>query len=203
MYVALLGDSTFDNAMYVPNSEPAVRMQVRHKTQSEFGKKAQVTLLAQDGACVRHVHDQISRLPDGITHTLLSVGGNDGLRFMGEMYYKKTGVDQMADKIRSQFHKTYQSVVQRLVEKDLQPSLFTIYSGNFTSLAYNKIVDELLPVMNEVIREAGQNHGLPLVELDNLMEPEDYANKIEPGVSGGEKIAGAAVRALQVTTQTK
>ena len=64
----------FDNAAYVAGAPDVVR-QVRQRL--PVGIKA--TLAAVDGSTTRDVHQQLRRMPDDVTHLVLSVGGNDAL----------------------------------------------------------------------------------------------------------------------------
>jgi hypothetical protein len=73
-HIVLLGDSIFDNALYVPG-EPPVIAQVK----SLLPKGGKATLLAKDGAIVADVSEQIAGIPSGSSHLVLSVGGNDAL----------------------------------------------------------------------------------------------------------------------------
>ena len=71
-HVVLLGDSIFDNAIYVPNELPVIE-QLRQVLPA--GSSA--TLCATDGAQTANVAAQIARIPADATHLIVSVGGND------------------------------------------------------------------------------------------------------------------------------
>jgi hypothetical protein len=73
-HVVLLGDSIFDNALYVPDRPPVIE-QVRRGLPT--GWKA--TLLAVDGHTVEHISTQLPRIPTDATHLVLSIGGNNAL----------------------------------------------------------------------------------------------------------------------------
>src|SRR5262245_6599015 len=77
-HVVMLGDSIFDNAVYVPD-RPAVIEQVRRGLPN--GWKA--TLVAVDGHMVEDIPTQLKRIPTDATHLVLSVGGNDALTASG------------------------------------------------------------------------------------------------------------------------
>ena len=74
-HVVLLGDSIFDNGVYVPGG-PAVIEQLR----SQLPRGWRATLLAIDGAVVEEVASQLARLPDDASHLVISAGGNDALQ---------------------------------------------------------------------------------------------------------------------------
>ena len=73
-HIVLLGDSIFDNAVYVPGG-PSVIEHVRRVLPRNW----EATLLAVDGATISSVERQLTRMPDGASHLVLSVGGNDAL----------------------------------------------------------------------------------------------------------------------------
>jgi len=72
VHIALLGDSIFDNGLYVPD-EPAVIDQLR----SILPSGANATVLAVDGSVTADVVKQLKLIPDDVTHVVISSGGND------------------------------------------------------------------------------------------------------------------------------
>ncbi len=70
--LVLLGDSIFDNAVYVAGG-PAGIDQVRQNLPTGW----QASLLAVDGDTSTDAPQQIQGLPSDATHLVLSVGGND------------------------------------------------------------------------------------------------------------------------------
>lgn len=77
-HVVLLGDSVFDNSVYVGGA-PDVVQQLRTVLPDVW----QATLLAVDGHVIADVSRQLGRLPNSATHLVVSVGGNDALRASG------------------------------------------------------------------------------------------------------------------------
>ena len=67
--ITLLGDSIFDNAVYVPG-EPCVADQLQELMPTDVG----VQLLAVDGDSVKQVKTQLEQVPRGATHLFVSVG---------------------------------------------------------------------------------------------------------------------------------
>jgi hypothetical protein len=70
-HVVLLGDSVFDNKVYV-GSEPSVSEHL-----AAIEPEWEVTLLAVDGDTISGVRDQLIGLPSGVSHLVVSAGGND------------------------------------------------------------------------------------------------------------------------------
>jgi hypothetical protein len=73
-HIVLLGDSIFDNAVYV-NGGPDVIKQLRSILPQDW----QASLLAVDGSVTTDVITQIPLIPASATHLTVSAGGNDGL----------------------------------------------------------------------------------------------------------------------------
>lgn len=67
-HLALLGDSIFDNARYVPEAA-AVIDHLSAMLPAGFSS----TLVAHDGDVVANIEEQLLRLPNEITHIALSV----------------------------------------------------------------------------------------------------------------------------------
>ncbi len=72
--VVLLGDSIFDNGVYVAGG-PDVRQQLEERLPQGW----ESTLLAVDGDVTSDVYVQVERLPSRATHLVISTGGNDAL----------------------------------------------------------------------------------------------------------------------------
>ena len=76
IHLLMLGDSVFDNGVYVPG-QPDVSAQVESHLERSF-KSSKLTFHARDGAVMSDVkNQQIKNIPEDITHIALSIGGND------------------------------------------------------------------------------------------------------------------------------
>jgi lysophospholipase L1-like esterase len=188
-HIILLGDSIFDNGVYVPG-HPDVVKQLRAVLPE--GWKA--SLLAVDGAVTRSVAAQVARLPSDATHLVVSVGGNDALgeshilgaavRLVGE------GVALLAE-AQERFARNYADMLQTVLAVGLPTALCTIYDTP-TSAPNQRIIRIALAIFNDVITRAAFSQGLPLVDLRLVCsEDDDYANPIEPSAKGGAKMAAA------------
>ncbi len=202
-HVVLLGDSVFDNGVYVEPGEPDVVQQLRE----ELPDEDEATLLAFDGHVTWDVPDQLNELPDSATHLVLSVGGNDGLRYLAELQEVLVGAGSPMElmmtlgAIKRSFAHDYRATIESIAAHDLPTCLFTIYSGSFAEHgepALQQVVDTVLPLFNDVIYEQAMDHGFPVVVLDCLFDdPNDYANAIEPSAQGGRKIARTISRIVE------
>lgn len=139
---------------------------------------------------------QLEQLPSSATHLFLSVGGNDGLRYLDSIGYLDREVGSFSEAIQKlqaiqqDFRESYRSVVQEVLSAGLPTDLCMVNNGNFQERGIQGLLDTILPVVNDVIIEVATGEGLPLIDLGRtLTEPDlDYANPIEPAAHGGEKI---------------
>jgi lysophospholipase L1-like esterase len=199
-HVALLGDSIFDNGVYVPG-EPDVARQLQDALPDGW----QVTLLAVDGAVTSGVERQLGRLPSGASHLVVSVGGNDALgeshlltrpcRTIGE------GVARLAE-AQASFAARYHAMVEAVLARGLPTALCTIYDANYPPPQRTVIV-AALALFNDVITRAAFSRALPLIDLRLICsESADYANPIEPSARGGARIAAAIARLVTTSDES-
>jgi lysophospholipase L1-like esterase len=188
-HVVLLGDSIFDNAVYVPGGPDVVR-QLRQALPPDW----RATLLAVDGAVVDGVGRQLGRLPDDASLLVVSAGGNDAL---GEAHLLRQGARTVGDAVgllaaaQQEFARRYEAMVEAVTGRGLPAALCTIYDANFPA-PEGTVIRAALALFNDAITRAAFARGLPLIDLRLICDrPEDYANPIEPSVRGGEKIAAA------------
>ena len=194
-HVVLLGDSIFDNGVYVPG-EPDVVKQLRAALPD--GWKA--TLCAVDGAVTRSVPRQLSRVPADATHLVISAGGNDAL---GESHLLGASVRTVAEAVtvlgeaQERFARNYAEMLRSVLALGLRAAVCTIYDTP-TTAPNQRVIRSALALFNDLITRAAFREALPVIDLRLICsEDEDYANPIEPSAKGGEKIA-AAIAALIV-----
>jgi GDSL-like Lipase/Acylhydrolase family len=195
-HVVLLGDSIFDNAIYVAGATDVVR-QVRQRLPQ--GSKA--TLAAVDGSKSGDVRQQLRHMPADATHLVLSVGGNDAL---GSSDFLTTPVRSTAEAlsgladIAGEFERGYLVMLADVLARGLPTAICTVYYPSFPDAALQKVAVAGLTVFNDCIVRAAFAHGLPLLDLRLICTEEaDYANPIEPSARGGEKIARAIVEYVE------
>ncbi len=195
-HVALLGDSVFDNQRYAGNG-PAVINQVRDALSADYA----VTLLAVDGHTTRDIASQLQRLPNNVTHLVVSVGGNDALaqsRILNRPATQSSEIFLDLAEIREAFARDYNRMLEQLAKLRLPVVLSTIYDPRFEDPKHQQMCVAALGVFNDVITRAAVTRGWPLVDLRVIFsEPGDYANAIEPGNQGGKKLARAIAAALE------
>lgn len=192
-HIVLLGDSIFDNGVYVSGGPDVVR-QVRDVAPRGW----QVSLLAVDGAIASGVASQLRRMPADATHLVVSVGGNDAL---GSSYLLSEAVRSVGEGValleqaQRRFASDYERMLEAVLQKNLPAAVCTIYDTP-PSAANHAIIRTALSIFNDVITRAAFSRGLPLIDLRLICDEDgDYANPIEPSVQGGAKMA-RAIRAF-------
>jgi hypothetical protein len=192
-HVVLLGDSIFDNKVYV-GSGPDVVHQLRERLPNDW----QATLLAVDGDTTQGVAAQLASLPRDATHLIVSAGGNDALMQAGILVQSVVSVAEtmcrLSD-VMSQFEASYRHMLDTLSKHHLPMAVCTIYDPRFDEPMQQKVAVAGLCHFNDVILRAAIARGLPVLDLRLICnEYSDYANEIEPGVPGGAKISDAVAR---------
>jgi lysophospholipase L1-like esterase len=194
-HVVLLGDSIFDNKVYVGEG-PDVATQLRRKLNADW----KTTLLAVDGSMTTDIWRQIERIPVDATHLIISIGGNDALNSADILnqpaYSVADALRQLATRA-DQFEYNYHAMLQKILERGLPTALCSIYYPRMPEPEYQRIAVTALTVFNDVIIRAAFAAGLPLIDLRLIcVSDADYANPIEPSVQGGERITDVIKRLL-------
>jgi lysophospholipase L1-like esterase len=194
-HVVLLGDSIFDNAAYVAGG-PDVLAQLQPLLPDGWA----ATLCAVDGAVVADVARQLTRVPRGATHLVVSVGGNDALGHVDLLSRPARSAAEvlglLADAAAA-FEARYRRMLAAVVARGLPVTVCTIYNGNLPDPRTQRLASTALTVFNDAILRTAIETGTSVIDLRLLCnEPADYANPIEPSVRGGAKIARAVARAV-------
>lgn len=193
-HITLLGDSVFDNKIYVPDGSSVHEHLLDCLTQHDTA-----SLVAVDGAVISSVFRQLDRIPRATTHLMLSVGGNDALYLqssvMGEPSVSVHDSLAKMKAARDIFERDYLQLIKELQRFELPTAVCTIYDGvpglDDASLAG-------VAIINDIITRTAANTGCDLIDLRVLCnEADDYSgvSPIEPSHKGGSKIAALIVRA--------
>jgi hypothetical protein len=195
-HLVLLGDSIFDNGVYVPG-EPAVVEQVR----ARLGRDWKATLLAVDGHVVRDVPRQLARLPGDATHLAVSAGGNDALESSGLLYQParstQEAIDRLAD-VQDLFRSAYRSMLKAVRETALPAVVSTIYDA---IPGLERAAFAGLSLFNDVIVAEAARERVPVLDLRLVCDqPRHFSplSPIEPSSAGGERIAEALARFITI-----
>ena len=194
-HVVLLGDSVFDNAAYVPPNT-AVIEHLRASLPADW----RATLCARDGSVIDDVHAQLSALPDGASHLVLSAGGNDLLAEVAVLGKAVRTVGEglrLLGAIQARFRDDYERLLRAVTGHGLPSCVCTVYDPRFADAELQQEAMTALCLFNDVIIRQAHRFGLPVIDLRAVCtSDEGYATPIEPSVSGGAKIAHAIIAAL-------
>jgi hypothetical protein len=191
-HVVLLGDSTFDNARYVPGG-PSVIDQLRGQLPDGW----RATLLAADGAVARDVRRQLARLPAGATHLVVSVGWNNALEKSVLLEEPVVSVEEgflRLAEVQEQFRQEYRDLLRSVFAAGKAAALCTV-SDAVPGLTPPAVT--ALSVFNDVILREGFQVGAPILDLRLLCdEARDYSvlSPIAPSQWGGAKIVQGVLR---------
>lgn len=196
MNIVLLGDSIFDNAVYLDEGQRDVIMHLGEQIPTDWS----ATLCAYDGDVAEGVADQLLELPDDATHLFVSVGGNNALGNIGildvEVEYSATLFSFMAD-LTAEFEAKYIAMLDSVLALNKPTTVCTIYYPRMEHEFVQKISVAALASYNDVILKQAILRGLPVIDLRLVCnEDTDYANSIEPSEAGGEKIARTIIRVV-------
>ena len=194
-HVVLLGDSVFDNAVYV-RPGPDVVTQLRGVLPTGWA----ATLAAVDGAVMDHVAGQLRRVPADATHLVVSAGGNDALGHTDLLDRPARSSAEvlgwLADAVEA-FEARYRRMLGAILARGLPTTVCTVYNGNLGA-PVQRLATTALAVFDDAILRVADEQRVPVIELRNVCtEPGDYANPIEPSVQGGAKIAHAVAEAVR------
>jgi len=194
-HIVLLGDSIFDNAAYTDGG-PDVVAQLRGLLPAGW----RASLAAVDGAQAADVAAQLAVVDASATHLVLSVGGNDALLASGlldEPVYSSADALRLIAATVREFEARYRAAVAACLARGLPVVVCTIYHGNFPEADYRERAIVALTALNDAIVRTAADHGLDVIDLRAVCDlPQDYANPIEPSVTGGAKIARAVARVV-------
>jgi hypothetical protein len=193
--IALVGDSTFDNAGYV-GGDPDVMAALRKLLPIDW----RATRLAVDGSVIGNIGAQLASLPIAATHIVLSVGGNDALQMVDLLSQPVTSAGEALDLVanaRDGFATSYRTMLDAVLGRGLPTAICTIYEPAFPDAHFRRIANAALTGLNDVILREAFARGLPVLDLRLVCRSdEDFVDVIEPSASGGAKIAAAIARLL-------
>jgi hypothetical protein len=193
-HIVLLGDSIFDNGSYTDGA-PDVISHLR----SLLPPAWRATLLAIDGTTTADVSRQFSRIPDDVTHLVLSLGGNDALMnsdLLAMPLASSSDALFLFGERLELFEAAYRQALKSLMRRNAALIVCTIYNGALEP-DQARLARVALMMFNDVILRAALEHRATVIELRVVCaDPVDYANPIEPSGTGGRKIAAAIARAV-------
>jgi hypothetical protein len=197
-HLVLLGDSIFDNGVYVEPGQANVTAHLERKL-PPIGWT--LDMRAVDGDVTSSVEGQLSQRPVVTPCTfVLSVGGNDALGHMDMIMDptpNRTVGEVLAEfhQIREAFRERYTGALNLIMDHDQPLIVCTIYNPQFPETDVQKLAAAGLSFFNDVITEEALRLRLPIIDLREVCsEPEAFSNPIEPSEVGGDLITDAIIR---------
>jgi len=96
-----------------------------------------------------------------------------------------------------QFRETYRNLLANVLSFQLPTAVCTIYYPAFEDPVLRRAASAGLAFFNEAILMEATRSRIPVLDLRFIFtNPEDYANPIEPSVTGGAKLADAICRLI-------
>ncbi len=192
-HLVLLGDSIFDNGVYVEPGQADVTAHLRRKLEL-LGWT--LDMRAVDGAVASSVEGQLTHSPVVTPCTfVLSVGGNDALTHLNMV---TEAPDLLAFyEIREAFRDRYAQALDLILGHGQPLIVCTIYNPKFYDQELQKLAEAGLSFFNDVITEEALRRHSPILDLREVCsEPEAFANDIEPSEVGGDLITDAILSQL-------
>jgi hypothetical protein len=201
-HITLLGDSVFDNGVYVEPGQDDVTAHLKKKIAPldwTFENRA------IDGHVAENIEDQLlsSYVIKPCTF-VLSVGGNDALGHLGMIQDpasdKSAGAVLMAfNNIRKDFRRSYINALDLILTHDQPLIICTIYNPKFPEEVLQTLAETGLSFFNDVIVEEALKRNLPIIDLREVCsKPEAFANPIEPSEIGGDLITDAIISTAEL-----
>ncbi len=193
MHIFMIGDSVFDNGVYVRSGEADVQTQVA----ALLPKGGRVSSAARDGAVIAGVHEQLARLSKDATHIVVSAGGNDALQVSNLLDARVASMSaalEMLASVAENFGRQYAGLLDQLASTGLPVAVCTIYDPRFPDAELRRTGSTALSLLNDVITREVFARGFDLIDLRLICgDDEDFANPIEPSAIGSAKIASSIV----------
>jgi hypothetical protein len=188
-HVVLLGDSIFDNKVYVGEA-PDVVSHLRNILPRDW----KATLCAVDGSTISGIKAQVNKVPKDASCLFVSVGGNDALmniNLLSDTTLHGSLLLTKLARIAEGFRADYMKAIEHVCRLKKPTVLCTIYNGNMAK-DIAAPVKAAVAVFNDKIYSLANEKNLAVIDLRRICNrPEDYANPIEPSDVGGKKIASA------------
>jgi len=197
-----LGDSILDNKVYVGGDSPDVITQLKNKIKkNNLPWKAK--LCAIDGDVIGGISEQLQSAPKDTTVFVLSVGGNDGLRYISShlprlQMWNPFQMYNLLSTFLDKFQKDYSNMLDEVVKKCNRTIVCTIYSPQWKEWFLGSLAKMGLIFVNRIISNEAQIRKLPIIDVYNIFDQsQDYANPIEPACPGGDKITNNIIHIVK------
>jgi hypothetical protein len=183
-YLTVLGDSTLDNASYVPVGESTFCWLRRF---APLGWD--VILAATDGAVLSSISLQARKVHPLTKAILLSVGGNDAYgekwrlgAFKGKKLWRALRV------AAADFGLRYERLLDDLSPLREELTISTIYGGDFGE--DQNLINAAVSLFNRQISRLGGERGIRVLDLYSFLKGKEFfTSTIEPSSLGSATLA--------------
>lgn len=188
-HIVLVGDSIFDNDTYVLG-QPGVIEQMRRALPQGWS----AFKVAVDGACIRHVSEELDHVPSHATDLIISIGGNDArqYRYLIDRIKSPSDIPEHLKEPLANFRTEYSDMLDLVSMLGGNLHVCTIYTAiPFSEPLWRLHAPAAIGAFNEVIVDEADRRNIPVIRLEEVCtEPDDFAavSPIEPSVQGGQKI---------------
>ena len=185
----LVGDSVFDNQVYVDPGQASVTKHLRRKLEP---LNWTLDMRAVDGAVVSDVKYQLANksVPSSCTF-VMSAGGNDALQYLDQI--ATLGLMDFYE-IKERFRKEYTQTLNEILGYGQPLIICTIYNPKMPEPQVQKLAEAGLSFFNDVICEEALGRDIPIIDLrDVCSDASAFANPIEPSEIGGDLITDAII----------
>jgi hypothetical protein len=191
-HLILLGDSIFDNGIYVEPGQADVTEHLQRKIADTDWTLDQ---RAVDGAVVSDISLQLSSEPIPKPCTfVISAGGNDALGHVGEILQLNLSDFHT---IKEAFRSRYVKMINQILTFEQPLIVCTIYNPKYPDYEMQVMAEAGLSFFNDVITQEALRLELPIIDLREVCaSKEAFANPIEPSEIGGDLITNAIVSHL-------
>ena len=163
-HVVLLGDSIFDNGVYVGAGDPDVIAQLRAVLPAGW----RATINALDGAGMADISGQLARVAHDASHLVVSIGGNDALAKAGVIEERTDSVAAALDAlaaVRERFRQGYREMLAHVLARKLPTAVCTIYEARFPDPNLRRRAAAALMLLNDAITREAFASGVTLIDL--------------------------------------
>jgi len=201
--ISLLGDSVIDNKSYVQYGQNSVLEHLESLSNYTYQQTA------VDGDTT---HDMLnsqmfSSEIENSSNIVLSIGGNDLLQSIHLMFEDNSSINDSISGFQNfifkPLEKRFETIVETLSSHGAKLLLCTVYEGDLgRTNEFRDVLDSskiMVSAFNDIVYKTAKKFGSDVLELRHIFtSSEDYANPIEPSHIGGEKLAKAIIKWVEV-----
>lgn len=201
MHVVLLGDTVFDRDAVAPHDDGVLAALRR-----TLPAGAVASSLARNGARIADLPAQLARLPEDVTHLVVSIGERDAAEALSGLAEPTETVAAALDHlaaIRDRFAARHAAVADALAATRRPVALCTVRDPAATADQPSRARRAAVDLLDDAIARIVFGRGLALIDLRLVCaDGDDFTAGGTPSARGSAKIAAAIARFVDRTTPT-